>query len=93
MPELEKVRQQYEAQGIGFLALSLEPNVDLVRQAAARLGIQMRVATASGETLGPMAVASVPSTVFLDRDGIIVAAVTGERSRAFFERRVRALLP
>ena len=92
MPELEKVRQLYESRGVGFLALSLEPDRAAVRRAALQLGIQMRVATAASESLGPLGVNSVPSTVFLDRDATIVAAVTGVRSQGFFERRVRALV-
>lgn len=92
MPELEKVRQEYEAQGVGFLALSLEPDAQVVGAAAVRLGVRMKVAVADGEVLGPFGVNQVPSTIFVDRTGTIVAAASGERSRAFIERRVKALL-
>ncbi|MHB8872329.1 MAG: TlpA family protein disulfide reductase [Myxococcaceae bacterium] len=92
MPELEKVRQQYEGQGVGFLALSLEPDAEVVAAAAARFGVTMKVAVAEDEVLGPFGVNQVPSTIFIDRDGLIVAAASGERSRAFLERRVKALL-
>jgi thioredoxin-like negative regulator of GroEL len=86
------VRRAYEERGVGFLALSLEPDERLVREAAARLGIGMAVATTRDEVLAPLGVRAVPSTVFVAADGTVVAAATGARSEAFFERRVRALL-
>lgn len=91
MPELEAVRRQFEREGVRFLALSLEPDEQLVLKAAQRLGIEMQVAVAAGEVLSPLGVNQVPSTVFI-RDGTIVAAASGERKRAFFEKRVRELL-
>lgn len=77
---------------MGFLAVSIEPDSALVRQGAKRIGIQMPVAISEEETLGPLGVNQVPSTVFLDREGVIVGAASGPRSEAFFERRVKALL-
>jgi hypothetical protein len=52
----------------------------------------MTVAISSSETLGPLSVNQVPSTVFVDRQGVIVAAASGARSRRFFEDRVKELL-
>lgn len=92
MPEIEQVRTQYEHRGIGFLAVSLEPNQARVRTAVQQLGIKMMVATTEDEILAPLAVNQVPSTVFIDKDGVIVIAVSGERSKGFFEKRLKALL-
>ena len=92
MPALEKVRQKYEPQGVGFLALSIEPDPDLVRAGAKKLGLTMRVAYTEDETLGPLSVNAVPSTVFVNAEGVIVAAASGERKQPFFECRVQALL-
>jgi hypothetical protein len=78
--------------GIHFVALSLEPDGDLVRAAGRKIGIQMPVAIAKGETLGPLGTNKVPSTVFIDRRGVIVAAVGGARKRTFLEARTRELL-
>lgn len=86
------MREQYEKQGVGFLAVSIEPDRDLVRGAIPKLGIRMPVAISENETLGPLSVREVPSTVFVNEEGVIVAAVNGARDRAFFERRVKALL-
>ena len=74
------------------MALSLEPDRDLVRAAARKMGIQMLVAVAKGETLGPLGTNQVPSTVFIDRRGVIIAAASGERKRSFLEARTRELL-
>lgn len=86
------MRQQYEAQGVGFLAVSIEPDRILVRRAAETMGIKMQVGISENETLGPLSVRAVPSTVFVNEQGIIVAAASGARDRGFFERRVRDLL-
>lgn len=64
----------------------------LVRKGIAANGISMPVAITEQETLGPLAVRMIPSTVFVDEKGIIVAAASGERSRAFFQKRVEDLL-
>jgi hypothetical protein len=92
LPELEALRSEYEARGVGFLALSLNPSEARNRRTAAELGVHMRVATAKGEVLGPLRVSTVPATVFIDRQGVVVAAVSGERSRAFYARRLEELL-
>jgi hypothetical protein len=92
LPRVEEIRKIFEPKGVGFLEVSLEQDRDLVRRAAARLALQGRVATVDGEVLGPLSVGAVPSLVFLNSDGIIVAAATGERSQRFIEERTRALL-
>ncbi|WXH27890.1 hypothetical protein WA016_01816 [Myxococcus stipitatus] len=92
MPELEALRSEYEARGVRFLALSLNPNEERNRQTAAELGVHMTVATAKGEVLGPLRLSTVPATVFINREGVVVATVNGERSREFHARRLEALL-
>ncbi len=86
------MRRRYEPEGVGFLALSLEPDEALVRAAAAKYGLGMDVAIARGEVLAPLGVRAVPSTVFVSKDGVIVAAASGARDEAYFEERVRELL-
>lgn len=56
------------------------------------MGIQMPVAIAKGETLGPLGTNQVPSTVFINSRGIIVAAASGARKHSFLEARTRELL-
>jgi hypothetical protein len=92
LPELEALRSEYEARGVGFLALSLNPSEARNRRTAAELGVHMTVATAKGEVLGPLRVSTVPATVFINRQGVVVAAINGERSREFYARRLEELL-
>ncbi len=91
MPELEKLQKLYQGRGVSFLALSLEPDEQVVFEAARQLNLQLPVAVARGEMLAPFGVNQVPSTVFI-KNGVIVAAASGERKLSFLTRRVEALL-
>jgi len=64
-----------------------------VRQAVNRLGISMPVAIAQGGVLAALSVQYVPTTLFIDPDGQIVAKVTGQHSYESLRERARALLP
>ena len=86
------MKRKYEAQGVRFLAVSIEPDAKLVRSAAERLGLTMTVGISLRETLTPLYVNQVPSTVWVDAQGIIVMAASGEQTQGFFDRRTRALL-
>lgn len=87
------MRKQYEGQGIGFLALSLEPDEALVVDAAHALNLEMKIAIARSEALAPLGVNQVPSTVFVRKDGILNAVGSGPKELAWLERRVRELVP
>lgn len=93
MPELEKLRKQYEEKGVGFLALSIEPDAQLVLAASQRLNIGAKVAVARSEALAPLGVNQVPSTVFVRKDGVINAVGTGPKDPDWLERRIREILP
>lgn len=86
------VRKENAGTAVGFLALSLEPDEQEVLEAARAWNLDMQVAVARGEVLGPLGVSRVPSTVYVSEEGTIVAAASGARSRRFFERRVAELL-
>ena len=72
--------------------MSIEPDEALVRRGAEQNSIAMTVAISESETLGPLSVNQVPATVFVDRQGVIVAAASGARGRKFFAKRVRELM-
>jgi len=93
LPELEKVRQELELKGVGFAAVCITQSDARVRQAAARLGLTMPVAIAQGGMLGPLSVKYVPTTLFIDAEGKIVASATGQRSYEFLRDRARELVP
>lgn len=90
LPELDAVRREHQA-AARFVAVSLEPDEKEVRDAADRMGLEMQIAFAEGEVLGPLGVNQVPSVAFIDSEGVVVAAASGERSRSFLEKRVREL--
>jgi hypothetical protein len=93
LPELEQLRRQYEERGVGFLALSIEPEARVVLAAAQRMNIGSKVAIARSEVLGPLSVNQVPSTVFLSADGLLNAVVSGPKDRAWLERRIQEIVP
>lgn len=87
------MQAEYAAQGVKFLAVSIEQDQRLVEQAVKKYGLRVPVAIAGeGEMMAPLGVRAVPSTIFVTPDGHIIAAATGERDRAFFRRRVKELL-
>jgi hypothetical protein len=77
---------------VGFLALSLEQDEARVRRAVEEWKLGISVVTATGEMLGPLGVREVPSTLFVDAEGIIAAAASGPRSQRFLAERTGALL-
>ncbi len=78
---------------VGFLALSLEPDEELVRAAVKKWNLpKLPIAIAESEALGPLGVNQVPAMLFIGSDGLIVAAASGERDAEFMRRRIRALL-
>ena len=91
MPELEALRSAWEPRGVRFIALSLEPDPERVRRGAKDFGVTMPIAIADGEVLAPLKVKQVPSTVFIDAQGIIRMTASGEHDRRFFERRLKQL--
>jgi thiol-disulfide isomerase/thioredoxin len=89
-PGLAELNARYGDE-VGFLALSLQTSRARVEREARRHAIPFAVAIADGEVLGPLGVRLAPSTLFV-KDGRIVAAASGYRDRAFFERRIRELV-
>jgi len=92
VPAFMAARQQAANTDVVFIAVSIDPDVESVRSRARRLGLDVPLLIARGEALGPMHVAAAPSTVFIDRNGIIRAAVNGPKDADFLQRRVRQLL-
>ena len=91
MPELEKVRQELEPRGVGFLAVSLDQDFKRTRVAAEGFKISMTVATAASEMLDPYHLTVVPSTLFVDPSGRIILALNGSRSLEDLRREARVL--
>jgi thiol-disulfide isomerase/thioredoxin len=92
LPDIEKLRLKYESQGIGFLSLSLIPERRPNEKFLKELNVQMPWVMAEGEVLHPLAVNQIPSTVFLNKDAVIVRAARGQKSARSLEKQVRNLL-
>lgn len=91
-PRLEQLRREFEPLGVRFLALSLEPDTSLVREGAARMGMQLPLATTREPALDPLGVRAVPSVVWVDAQGTVRTAATGERSLGFLREQTESLL-
>ena len=77
---------------MGFLALSIDPDLSEVTEAAQRMGLRFNIAAGSSAVMAPWHVRQVPDTIYLDAEGHVVAFDHGEQNRAHFEERVKQLL-
>jgi len=93
MPELDALQEQYAEQGLVVLGLSLDEEGDAkVKRFVDKLGIRFRVALASERMLaqyGP--IRSAPTTVFINRRGMIVRRVVGYVDRETMDSFIREL--
>ena len=93
MPDLDEIQQRYSSEGLVILGLSLdEDGVQPVRRFAQSLGVKFRLALANDRVLseyGP--IRSVPTTVFINRQGVVVRRVVGYLDRETMEAFVREL--
>ena len=77
---------------MGFLALSIDPDLSEVTEAAQKLGLKFQVASGPGDVMHPFGVRTVPDTIYLDANGQVVAVDRGPQGKAEFEKQVKALL-
>jgi peroxiredoxin len=93
MPDLDSIQVRFADQGLVVLGLSLdEDGVQPVRRFVQGIGVKFRMALANDKMLsqyGP--IRSVPTTVFIDRRGVIVRRVVGYVDRETMEGFVREL--
>jgi hypothetical protein len=92
LPELNKVAQEMAGTQVHFLAVSLEADTRKVRVAMERLKLTVAVATAEAELLAPLNLDSVPSTIFIDASGQVVARL-GISTKAELKAQALRLLP
>lgn len=88
---LESVRRASADEDVVFLAVSIDPDVPNIVTTSKRLGVEMEQLVANGEVMGPLRVGHMPSTVFIDRRGRLVAAAQGPHPEGFYRRRIRAI--
>jgi hypothetical protein len=93
MSALEEARRVYEARGVGFLAVSIVEDAGSVREAASERGFGGKLVMSAGDLMHDLRVTGVPSAVFVNARGHLVARVaSGRRSARFFSARAEELL-
>jgi len=91
LPELDAVAAEMAGTPVHFLAVSLETDTRRVRVAMERLKLQLPVATAESEMLGPLTLNTVPATIFIDASGQVVSRLA-TASRAELKSHAEQLL-
>ncbi len=93
MPELDALQERYADQGLAVIGLSLDDDDGpAVRRFVEKLGIRFRIALANEKMLaqyGP--IRSAPTTVFINRRGVIVRRVVGYVDAETMESFIREL--
>ncbi len=93
MPELDVLQTRYAEQGLVVLGLSLdEDGPDKVKHFVDKLGVHFRVGLANERMLsqyGP--IRSAPTTVFINRKGLVVRRVVGYVDRETMESFIKEL--
>ena len=94
MPDLDALQERYSEQGLVVLGLSLdEEGTAPVKRFVDRLGIKFRIALANEKLLaqyGP--IRSAPTTLFINRRGVVVRRVVGYVDKETMESFIRELL-
>ena len=93
MPDLNQVYHEYQGQGFQTLGIALSSDPTQIRFLVKQLGLDYPVLIGNdqvSEAYGSVAV--VPTTFIIDRSGNVVQKVEGTRSKAEFEKMIRALL-
>lgn len=90
MPALNRIAEQYRAQGLSVIGLTDDPP-DVVRRVGARMRIRYTLASSPG-AMASYGVRSLPTLVMIDRGGRVRSLSVGFESASALDRAVRALL-
>lgn len=77
IPALVEARHTFEPRGVGFLAVSVAPQVDRIQVAIATSGFDWPQALTTGDLMRAVDVLGVPSTLFVSADGRLVGVSDG----------------
>ncbi|MBI2857215.1 MAG: TlpA family protein disulfide reductase, partial [Chloroflexi bacterium] len=93
MPEIEAVYQKYREKGVEVIGVDILEPVDTVRQFVQRGGFTWTfVLDTTGRVTAEYAIAALPTTYFIDREGIIRVVNVGAMTEKSIEARLRELL-
>lgn len=93
MPDLNKINNELKGQGLQTLGIALSSDPTQIRFLVKQLGLDYPVLIGTdkvSEAYGNVVV--VPTTVIIDKVGNIVHRIEGTRTKAEFEKMIKALL-
>ena len=94
MPELQAAYQAYRSGGLVVLGVNQAEEAPVVRAYLEELGLTFPVVLdANYEAASLYAVNSLPTTFFIDRDGIIRGMVVGQMNAALLNEQIRTIYP
>jgi thiol-disulfide isomerase/thioredoxin len=88
----EAVRARYASQGVRFLSVSIVSDPAATRRAADAYGLGGPLASTTGNLLEALRLDEVPSTVWISKEGRVVAVGSGALSERVLDRETRRLL-
>jgi thiol-disulfide isomerase/thioredoxin len=102
MPLLDAVQKEYNTRGVMIVGIDLDEPMDLVRAYAQSVGVTYPI-WVDTPTRGPefnrahelynrFGGIGLPTTFFIDRNGVIRDSYIGELNRAFLQNRIEAML-
>jgi cytochrome c biogenesis protein CcmG/thiol:disulfide interchange protein DsbE len=93
MPDLNKIYNEYKDKGLQTLGIALSSDPTQIRFLVKQMGLNYPVLMGDdkvSKAYGDVAV--VPTTFIIDKQGNIAHSIAGTRSKAEFEKMIRALL-
>jgi thioredoxin-like negative regulator of GroEL len=92
LPELEALARTYQGK-VEFLAVSLNADRRRIRASAMALRLDLLpLAAAESELLAPLGLETVPVTLLVDREGMLVARFDGLVPKGSLTRKLDALV-
>ncbi len=89
MPEIEAVYQEYKDRGVVVIGVDIQEPEGVVRQYVERGGFSWTfVLDTSGEVAVKYKVAAIPTSLFIDREGVIQAVNIGAMTKRAMENKL-----
>lgn len=94
MPELQQAAQKYGNSGLVVLGVNQAEPEDIVTDYLERLGISFPIVLDKAVQVSELyRVNSLPTTFFIDRDGILRDEVIGQMNTAVLQQHLRSIYP
>ncbi len=91
MPELESAYQQYRDQGLVVLGVNAQESEERVRQYVSQLGITFPILLdTNGSVSHAYRIQGLPTTFFIDADGVIRGQMVGQLTKETLLKGIRA---